>query len=313
MPEKNHCNNVSVVFVTYNPNVEVLRASIQAVWDQVSDVFIVDNASSNFSLGWFDKLESQANAKLHLLPQEENLGIGAAHNIGIRSVIERGSKFVLLLDQDSQVESDMVIRLRSAYSELSEKKGFQVAALGPQCRDVDNGVLSGFVQVGLSRIRRVHTDNPSIVDVDFLVSSGSLLPVAALEVVGLMDESLFIDGVDTEWCFRAKSKGFHIFGLYGAVMTHTLGEQRKEVSWFPHKRIVSFHKPFRYYYMFRNSVLLYRRGYMPWGWKFADMSRCLKMAGFFCWAAENRLEFLRMMCLGVIDGLKGISGKRNDL
>ncbi|MCK9621476.1 MAG: glycosyltransferase family 2 protein [Methylobacter sp.] len=312
MLKNNYCDNVSAVLVTYNPNMEALHAAIRAVSEQVSDVFIVDNASSNFSLGWIDPFKGQANAKLHLLRQEENLGIGAAHNIGIRHAIEQGSKFVLLLDQDSQVGLDMVVRLRSAYALLDEK-GFQVAALGPQYRDADNGMLSRFVKVGMFRF--VHCgceDNASPIDADFLVSSGSLFPVAALEAVGLMDESLFIDHVDTEWCFRAKSKGLKIFGLCGAVMTHALGEQRKEI-WFLRKRTVPFHKPFRYYYMFRNSVLLYRRRYMPWRWKFVDIIRCLKMMIFFSWAAENRLTCLKMMCLGVIDGLKGINGIRNGL
>jgi rhamnosyltransferase len=312
MLNKNYCNDVSAVLVTYNPDTEILRSAIQAVLDQVSDIFIVDNASSNCSFDWLYKLESPANVKLHLLQQEENLGIGAGHNIGIRCAIEHGSKFILLLDQDSQVGSDMVVKLRSAYAVLNEK-GFQVAALGPQYRDAENGKLSRFVKVGMFRF--IHCgceNNASLVEADFIVSSGSLLPVVVLEVIGLMDESLFIDHVDTEWCFRAKSKGLQIFGLCGAVMTHALGEQRKEV-WFLRKRTVPFHKPFRYYYMFRNSVLLYRRGYMPLSWKFADIARCLKMVVFFSWAAENRLTCLKMMYIGVIDGLRGISGKRNSL
>lgn len=311
MINKNYCDDVSAVLVTYNPNVDALCVGIRAVSAQVSNVFIVDNASSNCSRDWFDKLEGQAHAKLHLLQQEENLGIGAGHNVGIEHAIEQGSKFVLLLDQDSQVGSDMVVRLRAAYAVLSQK-GFHVGALGPQYHDVENGMLSRFVKVGIFRF--IHSgceDNVSIVDADFLVSSGSLLPVAALKVVGLMDESLFIDHVDTEWCFRAKSKGLQIFGLCGAVMTHALGERRKEIR-FLRKRIVPFHKPFRYYYMFRNSVLLYRRRYMPWRWKFADIVRCFKMLIFFSWAAENRLVCLKMMCIGVIDGFRGINGKRNE-
>lgn len=308
MLNKNYCHDVSAVLVTYNPNTEVLRSAIQAVLDQVSDIFIVDNASSNCSFDWLDKLEHQTNVTLHLLRQKENIGVGAGHNIGIRHAIEQGSKFILLLDQDSQVEPDMVVKLRSAYTSLNEKK-IQVAAIGSQYRDAENGILSQFVKVGIFRfIHCKRENNASIVEVDFLVSSGSLLPVTALEVIGLMDESLFIDHVDTEWCFRAKSKGLQIFGLYGATMTHAIGEQRKEV-WFLHKRSVPFHKPFRYYYMFRNSVLLYYRGYMPLLWKFADISRCLKMVIFFSWASENRLACLKMMYLGVIDGLMRVDGK----
>ena len=310
MKKKDYCHDISAILVTYNPNTEALQMTIQAVLDQVADVFIVDNGSSNFSPNWLDTFEYQANTKLHLLPQGKNLGIGAAHNIGIKLAITQCSKFVLLLDQDSQVGADMVVKLHSAYNILTEK-GIQVAAIGPQYHDADNGILSQFVKIERGRfIFSEYVDNSDIVDTDFLVSSGSLLPVAALDLVGLMDEGLFIDLVDTEWCLRAKAQGLQVFGLRGAVMAHSLGEQRREVCWLFRKRIVPFHKHFRYYYMFRNSVLLFRRSYIPWGWKIAEMTRCLKTAIFFGWVAEDRWQRLQMMYLGVLDGLKGISGRR---
>lgn len=302
---------MAAVLVTYNPNLEVLCTSVEAVADQVSDIFIVDNASVNFSLDWLNKLKEKFVARLHFLPQSDNLGIGAAHNIGIRQARENGSAFVLLLDQDSQVEPDMVVRLRSAYTELVEK-GVLVAALGPRYRDSANGTLSQFVRVGVLSFTLLDCNSASsVVEVDFLVSSGLLLPLTVIETVGLMDEGLFIDHVDTEWCFRAKANGFQLFGVCDAVMTHALGEQRKEI-WILRRRIVPFHNPFRYYYIFRNSILLYRRNYMPWNWKLADITRCLKMAIFFGLAAPNRFACLRMMALGLVDGLKGVSGKQND-
>jgi rhamnosyltransferase len=312
MIDNHYCHDVAAVLVTYNPNLEGLCASVSAVAGQVSDVFIVDNASANFSPDWIDKMKGDSAAHLYLLPQSENLGIGAGHNIGIRRARELGSTFVLLLDQDSQVEPDMVSRLRSAYIELVEN-GATVAALGPQYRDSDNGTLSKFVSVGVLGFNLLDCSSAScIVEADFLVSSGSLLPLSAIGTVGLMDESLFIDHVDTEWCFRAKSKGFRIFGVCGAVMTHTLGEQRQEI-WFLRQRVVPYHRPFRYYYIYRNSMLLFRRSYMPLNWKLADIARCFKMAVFFGLIASNRLACLKMMWLGLVDGLRGVSGKRNEI
>lgn len=148
MVNNNYCHDVSAVMVTYNPNLEGLCASVQAVAEQVSDIFIVDNASVNFSPDWIGKLKGRYGVCLHLLPQSDNLGIGAAHNIGIRQARKSGAAFVLLLDQDSQVEPDMVVHLRSAYTTLVEK-GALAAALGPQYRDSDNGRLSKFVRVGI--------------------------------------------------------------------------------------------------------------------------------------------------------------------
>lgn len=297
------------VLVTFNPDLKTLHDSITAVAAQVSDIFVVDNASVNFPHGYLNVLKSKCVARFHFLPQSENLGIGAGHNIGILQAQKIGSAFVLLLDQDSQVEADMVKRLRTAHGEL-ERQGTKVAALGPRYRDHDDGALSQFVKVG-SLGFALFDCNPehSVVETDFLVSSGSLLPLAVLETVGFMDESLFIDHVDTEWCFRAKSYGFKLFGVCDAVMTHALGEQRKDI-WFLRRRTVPFHNPFRYYYMFRNSLLLYRRSYMPWNWKLGDMFRRVRMVVFFGLIGSHRLARLKMMASGLKDGFKGVSGKR---
>src|SRR5450830_134383 len=150
MANNNYCNDVSAVLVTFNPNLDTLITGVKAVSGQVSNIYIVDNASLDFSISSFSNIELPTNVKLHILRQQENFGIGAGHNIGIKHAIEQGAKFVLLLDQDSQVEPDMVFKLRSAYI-LLIKKGYQVAAVGPQYRDSENGALSRFVQVGFLR------------------------------------------------------------------------------------------------------------------------------------------------------------------
>ena len=303
-----HLDDVVAVLVTYNPHWESLYACIEAVADQVSHVAVIDNGSSNFSPDWLNKLNERFGTRLHLLPQSVNLGVGAAHNIGIRWAQKHGSVFVLLLDQDSQVLPGMVERLRSAYFNLV-RMDVPVAGLGPRFRDSDNGTLSRFVKVGVLGFTLLDCQASSVLKTDLLVSSGLLLPLSAIETVGLMDEGLFIDHVDTEWCFRARAKGFQLFGVNDAVMTHQLGQRRKKI-WFLRPRIIPFHHPFRYYYIFRNSVLLYRRRYMPWTWKLADISYRLRMLVFFGLVAPDRLACLRMMALGLLDGLKGITGKQ---
>jgi rhamnosyltransferase len=150
MINKDYCHDIAAILVTYNPNSEALQMTIQAVLDQVSDVFIVDNGSSNFSPNWLDKFENHANTKLHLLPQRKNLGIGAAHNIGVKLAIAQGAKFILLLDQDSQIGSDMVTKLSTAYNTLTEQH-VKVAAIGSQYHDADNGELSQFAKIERGR------------------------------------------------------------------------------------------------------------------------------------------------------------------
>ena len=43
-----------------------------------------------------------------------------------------------------------------------------------------------------------------LTEVNELMSSTSLIPIEMFSKVGLLEETLFIDGVDHEWCWRAK-------------------------------------------------------------------------------------------------------------
>ena len=300
-------SDVVAVVVTYQPELEVPGRLLDALVPQVSAVVTVDNGSHVDLAAWH--LERNANS-VELLLLGENRGIAAAQNVGIEWARTRGAEFVLLMDQDSIPEPEMVDRLCANYKDLAEK-GVPVAALGPRYRDSDKGALSKFVKTGILGFTLLDCNSEQcVVEADFLISSGALLPLSVIETVGLMDEGLFIDHVDTEWCFRAKSHGFRLFGVCNAVMTHSLGEQRKGI-WFIRRRVVPFHNPFRYYYIYRNSTSLYFRGYMPFNWKLADLSRCLKMAIYFGLVSPNRFACLRMMALGVVDGLKGITGRRD--
>src|SRR5690606_24388559 len=123
-----------------------------------------------------------------------------------------------------------------------------------------------------------------------------------------MDAKLFIDHIDTEWCYRAQSSGFSLYGVCNAFMQHTLGDKQIRI-WWGRWRNIPFHQPFRYYYIFRNSSLLWQRTYMPVAWKQADMLRILYILLFFTLFSSNRMANLRMMIKGLWDGLNNRSGK----
>jgi rhamnosyltransferase len=140
-----------------------------------------------------------------------------------------------------------------------------------------------------------------------LISSGALFGRDALEALGLMDEALFIDHLDTEWFLRAEAAGWHSFGVCDAVMDHGLGERTVRV-WLGRWRYLPVHQPFRYYYVYRNSVLLWRRSYPSRRWKHTDMLRLAKMFVVFSLFTGQRLRNLGMMVRGIRDGLKGRTG-----
>jgi rhamnosyltransferase len=118
-----------------------------------------------------------------------------------------------------------------------------------------------------------------------------------------MDERLFIDNIDMEWCFRAKAKGYRLLGVSDALLYHRLGDSVRRLPFPGIDKAVLIHSPRRQYYIMRNRLLLYRRAYVPLAWKCADFPRLLFKLVYFSLFVAPRRENLRMMWRGLRDGL----------
>jgi len=299
---------VLAVIVCFNPKIEALAVALKAITEQVEHTVIVDNASHNRDDIVSLVAELPTDAQASVLPQTHNLGLGAAHNIGVRYARQNQFDQVLILDQDSVPLKGMVASLQSA---LRAKQTGPVAAVGATYLNTDNGSESFFVRFGWLKFRRQYCaqrDSDGCLAADFLISSGSLFPLESFSAIGSMDESLFIDHVDTEWFLRAKHKGFAAYGVCDAVMQHGLGEQTHQIN-FKRQRNVPQHKPFRYYYIFRNSVALYKKRGLSWLWKWNDFQRLVLISVMFGLWKRPRRQNLAMMAKGVWHGLRGVTGE----
>jgi len=135
-----------------------------------------------------------------------------------------------------------------------------------------------------------------------------MISVQTLSDVGKMDASLFIDHVDTEWFLRARSKGYTAYGVCNAIMSHKLGEGSFRI-WIGRWRGLPRHTPIRYYYIVRNSILLYKRRYAPIRWIMGDLVRLVVILIFYTALQAPRWRRLKMIGKGLIDGLIGRGGQ----
>jgi rhamnosyltransferase len=178
-------------------------------------------------------------------------------------------------------------------------------AVGTQFYDARTNTLAPFVRVGFPLSKKIYGAPGQIVECDFLISSGSLINVDAIARVGEMDESLFIDNVDLEWSFRARHRGYRLFGVCDARMAHQIGEHVD----IPILGKQTVHSPTRLYYIMRNRVLLYRRRETPRVWIAQDVPRVLlkflKMSLF----VSPRRTYAKAMLAGLRDGIRGRAGR----
>jgi rhamnosyltransferase len=292
------------VIVTYLPDLARLEHQLRALAGSVDGAVLVDNGSP----GLDEQRLLRAFPALVVRRLGVNQGLAAAQNIGSGVARRLGAAYVLFLDQDSVPEKNMACRLRETLERLAVE-GRKVGLVGPRFRAADGGAVGNFARVGLLWVRRVACDSDSAaVECDALISSGSLVPVAVLDDVGGMEEGLFIDQVDTEWCLRARAKGYRVFGACDAILDHRLGEDLHRL-WFGRWRNLFRHKPFRYYYIFRNTVSLLGRDYVPFPWKLYNLRWLAALFVIFgILRGRNFLE-LKMMLRGIRDGLRGVTGR----
>jgi rhamnosyltransferase len=293
---------VACVVVTYNPRLARLRELLQAVAPQVAELILVDNGSRSHCLRWLKGLRSPT---LSLIELGTNKGIAAAQNVGLDAARRAGYSHTLLLDHDSVPSPTMVADLMDAIAGLG-LRGASVAAVGPRYLDARQDNPPPFIRIQGLRLVRYGCPSPdTVVEVDYLIASGSLIPMASLEAVGGMAEELFIDYVDIEWGLRARRLGFQCYGVCGALMSHDLGEAPVNFL----GRRLPIHSALRHYYHFRNAVWLYRSADLPLEWKVVDAWRLLLKYVFYTVFAKPRGEHFRMMTRGMMDGIRGRLGQ----
>ena len=293
--------SVMAIIVSYQPDLASLRGLLEALRPQVALSVVVDNGSDEDVAGW---IAANVRDNLHCLALGANYGVAAAQNAGVRYAREAGATHVILFDQDSEPAPDMVAHLVAACLHM-ESLGYKVAAVGPRYIDSRQNNPPPFIQIRGFRLHRQECRNTGdVVRVDYLVSSGCLIPMTALEAVGMMREELFIDYVDIEWGLRSRSMGFQSFGACDAIMEHQLGEAPIRFM----GKMLPVHTPLRHYYHFRNAVWMYRQNWPPFNWKVRDAHRLLLKFVFYTFMARPRWQHLKMITLGVLHGLRGRMG-----
>ena len=292
------------VIVTFRPDLLALEAQLARLKPQVPAILLIDNASDATTR---DALRGLAQAfSAALVENTCNLGIAAALNQGIARARAEGATHVLLMDQDSLPDADMVAQLHAGLARVTALG--PVAAVGPVARDLRNGEPAPFVRIGFPLNRKIAAAAGEDVRCDFLITSGSLVPMAAVDVVGGMDADLFIDNVDLEWAFRAARAGHAAYGVGDARMGHRIGDGVRRLP-----LGASFvHSPVRLYYMMRNRVLLYRRAATPAVWIAQDVPRALLKLLRFSLLVRPRGANARAMLAGVRDGIRGRVGAKPD-
>lgn len=242
-------HNITGIIVAYLPNSEILTSTVESLSGQVDKLIIVDNTP-----GGSDVLRNgkplSGRDHIELITLHNNFGTAGAQNVGIKKALANGADFILLSDQDTHYPDRYTSRMLQVYEAMAKERN--IAAVVPDFAELNRGgERQGFMVWDGIFLKRIHTES-GCYDITQAIASGMIISQKAFDVIGLMDEKLFIDWVDFEWCWRARAKGFSLVGCADIVIQHSLGDVAKKVG----LRSYPVRSPVRHYYIIRNGIFL---------------------------------------------------------
>ena len=195
------------------------------------------------------------------LEVKENLGFTGGNNLGIKKALKKGTNFVLLLNNDTLVDKNLITELLEV-----AKNNKQVGILGPKIyfapnyefhreryQEKERGRVIWYAG-GLFDWQNIIASHRGVDEIDrgqyqrleatdFASGCAMLVRKEVFQKIGLFDNQYFLYLEDVDFCQRAKKAGFKIFYVPTAKLWH-LNAGSSEVG-----------GPLHDYYLTRNRLL----------------------------------------------------------
>jgi glycosyltransferase involved in cell wall biosynthesis len=227
------------IVIWYYPTLENV-GKIKSYIDVVQQLIIIDNSDVDNSglLLDFDR------SKIIYIPNFDNNGMATALNQGCKLAIDKGAEWVLTMDQDSCFFENNLpdfIQKSNEYTEIEK-----VAIFCPVHFDSRN------------RKQKPVFENQYAV-INYTMTSGNLLSLNHLKVIGFFQDDLFIDWVDEDICIRISILQLQIVQINSIFLEHFVGNGSGKINFFGVSKHFDDYAPIRFYYITRNVLRLCKK------------------------------------------------------
>lgn len=186
------------------------------------EVIVVDNNSTGNDVKIIT--EKYGDYLQTIIVNNHNLGFSGGNNVGIRAAIDENADVVLLLNNDTVVESDFLTRL----VELS-KSHPEAGILTPLINYYSKRKIVWFAGGHISKIRSSGFPD-GIGKPEYLYTKNRFCTFASgccmfikkevLEKIGLLDEKYFLYLEDSDFSYRAINEGYKILYVASSKIYH---------------------------------------------------------------------------------------------
>ncbi len=310
--------DVSIIIVNWNTR-DLLRNCLQSIYEHTGksnlELIVIDNASTDGSA----EMVKKNFLGVILIENTENYGFAAANNQGIK--IAKG-RYVILLNSDTVVLDNAIAKMVSFADIYPEAAVLGCRVLNPDSSlqltcfmfpSVANMLLSSTYLYKLfpksklfGRERMTWWNRNDAREVDVVTGCFMLIRQEAIREVGLMDESFFMYGEETDWCYRFKQAGWKVMFAPVGEIIHLGGASSRQTS-------------SEMTLQLRGSILLFLKKHKS---RFAYTLGCLLVSFFFflripywfvaaLFAKSDRSPCLQKARAYVTGAIKALTGGQN--
>jgi GT2 family glycosyltransferase len=184
--------------------------SLNKIKYQNYNIIVVHNGPENIALR--NALSPISQHITKVIDTEENLGFARGNNIGIRQALKDGAEYILLLNDDTEVDPAFLTALIEV-AELRPDAGMLGSAIfyydQPQKiwfagarfdREFCKVTTAGFDQIDKSK-------SSALIESDYITGCALLIKRNTIEKIGLLDERFFLYCEDVDWGLRCIEAG----------------------------------------------------------------------------------------------------------
>lgn len=214
---------IYIIIIAYNGSQYIKKCLASVFLSKYSGQFNVV-AVDNHSLDNTVEIIEKEFPQVELIKLEKNLGFVGGNNIGIKRALVSGAGYVVLLNQDTEVEYDWLTQLVKAAQD--DKVGIvQAMLLLANERALTNNVGNALHYLGFGFVKhyreRVDTwyHRPPFA-IGYASGAAMLIKREIIEKIGLLDEKFFMYHEDLDLCWRTRLVGYKIMIAPQALVYH---------------------------------------------------------------------------------------------
>lgn len=216
---------IGVVTVTYNSG-EVIAAFMESLARQTHQdyvLYVVDNASGDSTLEQLRPYQDEL--PMVVIDNKKNIGVAAGNNQGIKRALEEACTHVLLINNDTEFEPELVEKLLAGIDE------YKCEMIVPKMLYYDNPKMIWFagghfdnvktyinIHEGYNEIDYGQYNQPRLIQ--YAPTCCMLIRSSVFEKIGLMDEKYFVYYDDTDFCIRALKQKQTLYYYPVATLIH---------------------------------------------------------------------------------------------